>query len=41
MGGQQRDQKKSSEINMWCIIIVQLPGLLGDHIRMRGGGRGR
>lgn len=26
------------EINIWCIIMVQLPGLLGDHIRMREGG---
>lgn len=29
--------KKHREISIWCIIKVELPGLLGDHIRMREG----
>lgn len=36
----EREHKgeQGPEINIWCIIMVQLPGLLGDHIRMREGG---
>lgn len=37
MRGAQRGEQ-GPEINIWCIIMVQLPGLLGDHIRMREGG---